>query len=108
MLTSLIIFIGSFYSLWIFFLAIMSLKKPYETNELPKHVLILAYPIIIVGIVLDIAINYTFMTIIMLEVPKEKTVSERLHRHNVNSVGYRKFITNLFIPFLNTFDKNHI
>lgn len=97
-----------FYVLWIFFLAVMSLKKAYEAETLSKPLIALGFPILLIGFYIDFLVNLFFMTIIMLELPKEFTVSERLKRHRQWSYGYRKKVADAFVPILNTFDPDHI
>lgn len=100
-----------FYVLWVFYLAVMNLKRVKDTGyQFKKHVLILAYPVLFLGLILDIVINLVFMTIIFLEFPRELLVTSRLKRHN-NLGGWRgKIARNFFEPLLDPFDPsgNHI
>jgi hypothetical protein len=100
--------IGAFYVLWTFFLAYASVKRAYEEKSAPNYVIWLSSPIILIGLIIDIIVNVTIMTFIMVELPKEYTVSTRIHRHRVESSGYRKFVAELLTPFLNSFDKGHV
>jgi len=93
------------YGLWLFYLAIMNLQRAYKNNTLTKPVLFLGYPIVIVGFVLDVLINLFVFSVLFLELPKELTVSSRLHRHNTNTEdSWRKTFAAYFEPILNPFD----
>lgn len=99
---------AAFYLLWVFFLAVMSLKKAYESDTLSKPLIVLGFPILLVGFTIDFLVNVFFMTIVLVELPKEFTVSERLKRHRNESSGYRLTVAEAFVPILNTFDPDHI
>jgi hypothetical protein len=97
--------VTSFYTLWIFYLALMNLDRAKGNGTLTSTALYLGYPLLGVGYALDIFLNLTVCTILFLEVPRELTVTSRLSRHILDQTGYRKLValwmcTNL----LNTFD----
>lgn len=98
----------SLYVLWIFYLAVMSLYRAKKENKLTRTALILGYPILIVGALLDFIINITFFSILLVEIPKEFLVTQRLTRHIESKSGYRfklsKWICN---NLLDLFDPNH-
>tara|TARA_R110000803_G_scaffold48216_2_gene100157 strand:+ start:2208 stop:2546 length:339 start_codon:yes stop_codon:yes gene_type:complete len=95
---------GSTYALWIFYLAVMSLARAKADKKLTKTALVLGYPILVVGYVLDAFVNIAVMTFLFLELPKELTVTSRLKRHNKDSVGWRKERAVWAEPFLDPFD----
>lgn len=99
----------SFYALWVFYLAVMNLKRVKDAGNLPKIALVLGTPVLIAGWILDFVLNVTVMTVVLLELPREKTISERLHRHN-RTDGWRKKVAQWFEPLLDPFDPsgNHI
>ena len=101
--------LGGFYALWIFYLAVMNLKRVRDEGKLSKLALYLGMPVLFVGYVLDALINIFVMTLILLEIPEELTVSERLKRHNKVD-GWRKKVAQWFEPLLDPFDPsgNHI
>jgi hypothetical protein len=96
--------LGSTYLLWIFYLAVMNLKGARDKELLNKFTYALAVPVLAVGIVLDIAVNVFVMSVLLLELPKELTVTSRLKRHNKESTGYRKSVAKFFEPLLDPFD----
>ena len=66
------------YALWLFYLAVMNLKRVKDAGKLTKAALILGYPILIVGYVLDFISNILVMTVLLLELPRELLVTPAL------------------------------
>lgn len=98
------------YGLWVFYLAVMALKRARDTVGLSKWALRFGYPVLFIGLLLDIAVNWLVVTIILLEFPQETTVTARLKRHNRESTGWRLAVVKFFEPLLDPFDPsgNHI
>ena len=98
------------YALWVFYIAVMGLKRVRDTVGLSPWALRFGYPVLIVGYVLDVLVNWFVFTVLILEIPKELTVSSRLKRHNQESTGWRLKIVKFFEPLLDPFDPsgNHI
>lgn len=96
--------LGSTYALWIFFLAVMSLARAKNAGQLTTTAKVLGYPVLIVGYVLDCFVNMTVMTVLLLEIPQETTVTSRLSRHNKESTGWRKAIASWAEPLLDPYD----
>lgn len=61
-------------------------------------------PLLVIGLVLDLIVNVAVMTVILLELPQETTVTARLKRHNRESSGWRKAVAVWFEPLLDPFD----
>jgi predicted transporter len=93
-----------FYILWIFYLAVMNLKRVRDSQGLHPFVRVLGMPILIVGWVLDTVLNWVVMTVVLLEFPRETTISARLKRHNRYGTGFRKKIAQKFEILLDSFD----
>lgn len=96
--------ISMIFALWVFFLAVMALKGARDTGKLTTPAKFLGYPILAIGYVLDIVANLTVMSILLLELPEEFVVTDRVTRHVQNSDGFRYQIskwlcTNLLDPF---------
>jgi hypothetical protein len=106
----LLIALGATYALWVFYIAVMGLKRVRDTVGLSPWALRFGYPILIVGYVLDVLVNWFVFTVVMLEIPKELTVSSRLKRHNQESTGWRLKIVKFIEPLLDVFDPsgNHV
>jgi len=103
-LYSFLIGIGSTYALWIFYLAVMSLKRAKDAGQLSTTAKALGYPVLIVGYLLDCFVNVFVMTVLLLELPQETTVTARLKRHNKDTSGWRKAVALWAEPLLNPYD----
>ena len=95
--------LASFYALWLFYLAVMNLKRVRDMGKLTSLALAFGTPIILLGLAIDFIVNAVLMTIIMLELPQESTVTSRLKRHN-GGTGWRKSVAAWFEPLLDPFD----
>ena len=58
----------------------------------------------IFGLVLDLLCNTFVMTLILLELPQEFTVTSRLKRHHAESTGWRLAVVLFFEPVLDPLD----
>jgi hypothetical protein len=98
-------FLATSYVFWILFLAAMNLIGAYRAGTISPVAKALGYPMIIVGVVLDFLFNMIVLTIIMVELPKELLVTERLARHMWTGTGWRqKFAASFCSKLLDTFD----
>ena len=73
--------LGSLYLLWIFYLAVMNLKRVRDDGKLHGIAFALGMPVLIVGLILDTFVNCVVMTVVFLEFPKETLGTSRLKRH---------------------------
>lgn len=96
--------VGGFYALWLFYLAVMNLARAKRAGQLSKTASVLGTPILIVGFLLDFLMNVTVMTVVLLELPQELTVTARLKRHHVESTDWRLAVVLWFEPILDPFD----
>ena len=103
-LYALLIGFGSTYALWIFFLAVMSLARAKDAGQLTTTAKALGYPVLIVGYVLDCFVNFTVMTVLLLEIPQETTVTSRLSRYLEDGSGWRYKIAAWAAPLLDPYD----
>ena len=101
---ALLIGLGSTYALWVFFLAVMNLARAKDAGQLTATAKALGYPVLIVGYVLDCFVNMTVMTVLLLEIPQETTVTSRLSRHNKESDGWCKSVAAWAEPLLDPYD----
>ncbi len=95
-------FIGSFWLLWVFFLAVMNLKE--NQNNLKGFVRACGLFTLFVGRVIDLVVQVGPASILWLELPRELTVSDRVARLVKEGHGYRYnlavwFRSNLLAPF---------
>ena len=92
------------YVLWIFFLAVMNLKRAKQAGQLSSTARFLGTPVLIVGYLLDAFVNIFVMTLLMLELPEELTVTARLKRHINYTSGFRHRFALWFQPLLDPYD----
>ena len=92
------------YTLWVVFLAVMNLKRAKEAGKLSKTALVLGTPLLWLGYALDTFVNVTLMTVVMLELPREFLVTDRLARHHRESQGWRLKVVLWFEPLLDPYD----
>lgn len=76
------------YALWVLYLAVQSLivNRP----KLAPWVNALGVPPYLAALVLDVLLNWVFMTVLFYEFPREWTVSTRLSRHHQHGFGWRQ------------------
>ena len=100
----------STYALWVFYIAVMGLKRVRDAGQLSKWATRFGYPVLFIGIVLDVIVNWFVVTLLLLEFPKELLVTSRFKRHNRESKGWRLAVVKFFEPLLDPFDPsgNHI
>ena len=92
MLKNILITLAYTYLTWVFFVAIMRLKELRDFGILTKEsnpvVWYLGVFTLIIGLVLDFAVNMIPMTIVGLELPKESLVTQRLTRWHKSEPGH--------------------
>lgn len=92
------------WALWVFYLASMSLSRAKSEGTLSTPAYIAGYPVLLVGLLLDLLVNIIIFTVILFEWPKELTVTRRLKRH-IRLDGWRgKIATWLAKYILDPFD----
>ena len=104
MTKAILIGIGSTYALWVFYLAVMNLKRAKDAGMLTRTAAALGYPVLFVGWILDAFVNVFVLTVLMLELPQELLVTTRLKRHNRYGNGWRKSFARWFEPLLDPYD----
>lgn len=93
----------STYLLWIFYLAVMNLARAKREGKLNGFAKLLGTPVLFIGLLLDTFVNVFVMTLVLLEIPEETLVSDRLSRHYTQDTWRgafaRKFAELLLDPF---------
>lgn len=92
------------YGLYVFYAAVMNIKRVRDMGKLNTFGKVLAYPTLIIGLILDFLVNVFVMSIILLEPPLEWTVTSRLKRHHKESDGWRLAVVKFFEPVLDPLD----
>ena len=94
------------FTTWIFFLAVMSLKKARDAGRLTKTAEFFSYGVLGIGYPLDFLLNL-FSSFIFLELPREWLFTARVSRH-IKGAGWRANMAHWFCEnFLNPFDIGH-
>lgn len=92
------------YALWVFYLAVMNLKRAKDAGLLTPTAKAFGYPVLFLGLLLDFIANVFVLTLLLAELPREGTVTSRLKRHNATSTGWRKAVAAWAEPLLDPFD----
>lgn len=90
--------------LWVFYLAVMNLKRARDAGTLSKTAYIMGLPVLAIGLLLDLVVNLLVMSIVLWEIPREATVTARLKRHHATSTGWRLAVVRWFEPLLDPYD----
>jgi len=100
---------SSMFLLWVFYLAVMKLWLVKRKDGLNWQSKVLGYPVLFIGYLLDFNANVGVMTLVLLEIPRETTVTARLQRH-MKGTGWRRKVAGWFEPILDPYDPtgNHI
>lgn len=96
----------SIYALWVFYLAVMNLKRARDAGNVTWPAKVLGYPLLFIGLALDAFVNVVILTPVLLELPKrgEWLVTARLSRH-IKGQGWRqKFAQWICAHLLDAFD----
>jgi hypothetical protein len=101
---NILIILGATYALYVFYAAVMNIKRVRDAGKLTWMGKALGYPTLVIGLVLDLFVNLTLMTIVLLELPRELTVTARLKRHHKESTGWRLSVVKFFEPVLDPLD----
>lgn len=91
------------YALYVFYAAVMNIKRVRDMGKLTLVGKVFGYPTLAIGLVLDLFVNVTLMTVLMFELSREFTVTSRLQRHQ-NSTGWRLAVVKFFEPVLDPLD----
>ena len=92
------------YLLFVFYAAVMNIKRVRDAGRLSWFGKALGYPTLAIGLALDLIVNVVLMTPLLLELPKELTVTARLKRHHDSSTGWRLAVVKFFEPVLDPLD----
>jgi len=88
--------------LWALYLAVMNLKR--NRDKATKTTWIMAFPVLIVGVIIDILFNWVIGSVIFLEFPRETVFTARLSRHSGCGTWRAKIAEWFCKHFLDAFD----
>ena len=94
----------SLWAFYVFYLACMSLYRGHKQGTLTLASKVMGYPIMAVGLVLDVAMNVTVFSIVFMELPREWLVTARLKRHIKQHTIRAKVASFLCEQLLSPFD----
>lgn len=72
--------IAILYFLWVFFLAMMNLRRAHEADLLSPVAMVLGMPLLCIFYVLDALVNFTLFSLLVQDLPREWTVSSHINR----------------------------
>jgi hypothetical protein len=96
--------LGLTYGLYVFYAAVMNLQRVRDMGLLTPMAKVLAYPTLVIGLILDLIVNLFVFTVVLLELPQELTVTARLKRHHKESTGWRLAVVKFLEPILDPLD----
>jgi len=79
----------SLFFMWAIYLAVMNLYRAREAKTLSLWANRFGKPLLYFGLFIDFLGNMIWLTIIMLELPREYLVTQRLERHLKSGAGWR-------------------
>ena len=94
--------------LWVYYLAVMGLKHVRDTTGLKGLTLYLGSVALAIGYILDAYVNVFVLSFVLLEFPRETTVTSRLKRHYKLKGTWGFKVALWFIPLLEPYDPGHI
>lgn len=92
------------YALYVFYAAVMNIKRVRDMGKLTRLGMVFGYPTLVMGLVLDLLVNVFVLSVLLVELPRESTVTSRLKRHNATSTGWRLALVKFFEPVLDPLD----
>ena len=98
--------LASPFFLWVFYLAVMNLKR--NKANLVGVGRYAGATALAIGYLLDAYVNFTVLSLVLLEPPKELTVTSRLKRHYKRDGTWGRKVALWFIPLLEPYDPGHI
>lgn len=97
----------SVYALWVFYLAVMHLKRARDNGTLSRAALYLGYPVLLIGYALDVFVQVVVASVVFIDIPRDWTLTGRLKRYiNTEPAGsWREQVAIWFCAhLLNAFD----
>ena len=95
----------SVYALWIFYVAVMHLKRARDNGTLSRPALYLGYPVLMAGYVLDVFVQVVVASVLFIDPPRDWTLTGRLKRYIAGPEGWReKVAVWMCSHLLNAFD----
>lgn len=84
------VFVHSTLSLWTHFVAVMRLKMLRDAGTLTRWQTVFGYYVLAKGLLIDLVYHLVIGTLVLLEWPREWTLSGRLWRLSTTGSGWRQ------------------
>jgi hypothetical protein len=107
MITYLILFYLTASATWLFYVAIMHLRLVQNTEGLTLPQKVMGYPLLIVGLILDVILNLVFVTVLLLDFPRELLTTSRFRRFRHDKGWRGRQVRWWCRHFLEPFDSGH-
>jgi len=82
--------IAGIYLLWLFYIAVMDMRSARDVGTLTTAAKVMGYPILFIGLGVDLLVNVFAATLVFLDLPKELTVTGHVQRLVDGKAGWRK------------------
>ncbi len=97
--------IAALYAMWLGYVFAMHIINRWDALPLPSKVLG-ALPAVLVYVA-DVILNWTVVTLLFFDLPRERTITDRLHRYQATP-GRRAQLSRWVCQYLlNPFDADH-
>jgi len=88
------------YVLWVYYLAVMNLKRANDAQKLQGAIKAFAWLVLAPGYLLDALVNFVIVPFILFDIPRGWLVTGTLSYHVKNSTGYRYHVARWFCSTL--------
>jgi len=92
MMYHLLVALGAVHVLWGMFVICMALKRVQDAGQLTLAMKLFGYPFLLLGLVVDVAVNVVIGSLLFLEPPREWLLSARLWRLSNGRPSWRQRI----------------
>ena len=98
--------LGTLWALWVLYIAMMNIKRVAAEQPMPWRVRILVWPTMAVFEMVEFVANGVVLTVLFVDWPRERRVSDRLRRYwrNPYRYGWRLHVVKFLKPMLDPFD----
>lgn len=100
--------VASPFFLWVYYVTVMGLKRARNEGGLKGVHLYIGYAALIIGYSLDAYVNLFVFSLVLVEFPKELTVTSRLKRHYKLDNTWGKKVALWVVPLVEPYDPGHI
>jgi hypothetical protein len=77
------------WAFWLLYVLVMGFYRAKLAGRLKGLTLVMALPIVAIGLLVDLVANYTIATLVFADLPRERLVTDRLRRYIATGSGWR-------------------